>query len=139
VYYYDLAVPDSSGATFNNGDLITFSGMSGVTSAYAFEEVSTAFAAGVSFTSSEVVFVSNVAPYHTSNTYPYDQGAPYFAFVIDPPASSYVGMINWSIQDADGTFSGTVPGPVAPATTTPEPSLLTVFGLGIVSLWLHWK
>ena len=128
VFWYDLAVPDAAGATFNNGDTITFSGLSGVTSASAVEEVSTDFGANVSVTPTQVIFTADVAPFFPSDTFPFDQGAPYSYFEIDPPASTE-GTIDWSIQTANGTFSGTVLGPVAP-TPVPEPNAL--MGLGVM-------
>jgi hypothetical protein len=127
VYWYDLAVPGAS-LTFNQGDLITFSGMSGVTSAAAIEEVSNAFAANVSFTATTAVFKAGL-----NDTYPNDQGAPYSYFEIDPPASQ-AGTINWSIQTATGTFSGTVQGPVALGTSAPEPAAATFVGFGMITL-----
>lgn len=130
VFYYDLAVPDATGATFNNGDVIIFSGMSGVTSAAAVEEVWSDFgrANAPSVTPTQVIFTADVAPFFPSDTFPFDQGAPYSYFEIDSPFSA-VGTINWSIQTAAGTFSGTVLGPVAPI---PEPSTLLLVGTGLV-------
>jgi hypothetical protein len=133
VFWYDLAVPDATGATFNNGDVISFSGMSGVTSAAAVEEVSTDFGASVSFTPTKVIFTADVAPFSPSDTFPFDQGAPYSHFEIDPPSST-VGTITWSIQTAAGTFSGTVLGPVGPLTSAPEPKTLMGFGFGLIAL-----
>lgn len=127
VFWYDLAVPDLTGATFNNGNVITFSSMSGVTSAAAVEEVSFDFGANVSVTPTQVIFTADATPF-SSDTFPFDQGAPYSYFEIDPPSST-TGMINWSIQTAAGTFSGTVLGPVAPI---PEPSTLLLVGTGLV-------
>jgi hypothetical protein len=125
VYWYDLAVPGAS-LTFNPGNLVTFTGMSGVTSAAAVEEVSFEFGANVSFTNTQAVFQALAA-----DTFPNDQGAPYSYFEIDPP-SSIAGTINWSIQTSTATFSGTVQGPIAAVTSIPEPTMPRLLGLGMI-------
>jgi hypothetical protein len=140
-YWYSLAVPEPNGITFNLGDKIYFYGMSGVTGAFANTgqviadaELGAAFANDVSFTAStatfEFAFPASCTTCPTSDTFPNDQGAPYGTLVIDPPAGSTLGTIDWAIiQGGVTTFSGTVEGPVAP---TPEPTSLLLLGTGLL-------
>lgn len=132
-FWYSLHV--AGGVTFNPGDEIFFSGMSGVTGAFANSELSGAFASDVSFTDTTATFGFAFPPgcnCGVSDTLIDDQGAPYSALVIDPPADTTVGMIDWAIiQGGVTTYSGTVEGPVAVA---PEPGAigLTFLGLGLL-------
>jgi PEP-CTERM motif len=142
-YWYSLAVPEPNGITFNPGDEIYFYGMSGVTGAFANTgqvaadaELGGAFANDVSFTASTATFgfafPSSCTTCPTSDTFPNDQGAPYGTLVIDPPAGSTLGTIDWAIiQDGVTTFSGTVEGPVV---ATPEPSSLLLLCTGLLGL-----
>ena len=142
-YDYALAVPEANGFTFNVGDEVFFSGMSGVTSATAANtELGFAFGQDASFTSTTATFVvafpvsacppGNTNPLCLSDTFPNDQGAPYDDFIIDPPAGTVLGTINWAIiQNGVTTYSGTVQGPVA---STLEPSSLLLLGTGLLAL-----
>src|ERR1700730_6365175 len=133
VFWYDLAVTGS--ATFVPGNVISFTGMSGVTSASANSEVNFAFGNFVTFTNSTATFVMGFPPSCTScpitDTFPDDQGAPYSFFEIDPPTGTAKGLIDWSIQTSTETFTGTVEGPVA---STPEPRTLGLLWLGMISM-----
>jgi hypothetical protein len=140
-FWYSLAV--TGGITFNPGDYIYFSGMSGVTNAFANAnttiadtELLAAFGNFVTFTSTTATFAFGFSPSctscPTSDTFPDDGGAPYGTLVIDPPAGTTLGTIDWAIiQDGVTTYSGTVEGPVA---STPEPGTigLMVLGLGLL-------
>ena len=139
-FWYSLAV--TGGITFNLGDEIVFSGMSGVTNAFANTgqvnadaELGFAFANDVSFTDTTATFGFAFPPgcnCGVSDTFPDDQGAPYGTLVIDPPGDTTLGTIDWAIiQNGVTTFSGTVKGPVG---LTPEPSTigLTLLGLGLL-------
>jgi len=146
-FWYSLEVV--GGITFNTGDYIFFSGLSGVTNAFANTclngppevcqvdadaELANAFFNNASSTSTTATFGFAPSPYcacSTSYTFPDDQGSPYGTFVIDPPADT-IGLVNWAIvQDGVTTYSGTVEGPVA---STPEPGTigLTLLGFGLL-------
>lgn len=146
-FWYSLAV--TGGITFNPGDEIFLSGMSGVTNAFANTcsslppfsclvnadgELGFAFANDVSFTNTTATFGFAYPPgcnCGVSDTFPDDQGAPYGTLVIDPPGDTTLGTIDWAIiQGGVTTYSGTVKGPVA----TPEPGALglTLLGLGLL-------
>jgi hypothetical protein len=146
-YWYSLAVTGS--ITFNPGDEIRFSGLSGVTGAFANtgevvadEELGAAFANDVSFTDTTAIFgfafPASCTTCPTSDTFPDDQGAPYGTLVIDPPAGTTLGLVDWAIiQDGVTTYSGTVEGPVAP---TPDAGAagLTLLGLGLLLVMRKW-
>ena len=107
IYYYELAVPGNS-VTFTSGDLLTLSGMSGVTSASVVPGSEVAFAFVLnSFTSKDAIFKMRLP----TDTLPNDQGLPYGFFEIDPPGATTLGTINWTLQTSTGTFSGTTLGP----------------------------
>jgi hypothetical protein len=131
IYYYELSVPGNS-VTFTSGDLLTLSGMTGVTSSSVVPGSEVSFAWFLkSSTSTDAIFQMRLPTDTLSN----DQGLPYGFFEIDPPGSSALGTINWTLQTSTGTFSGTTLGPASPI-ATPEPSTLALIGLGIASLTL---
>jgi hypothetical protein len=144
-FLYSLAVPEPGGITFNPGDKIVFSGMSGVTDAFTPpDELAAAFGNFVSFTSTTATFAFGFLPSctgcGTSDHFPNDDNAPFDALAIDPPAGTTVGLIEWEIiQGGVVTFSGTVLGPVSATVPAPEPSSLLLLGLALLSLQMTKK
>jgi hypothetical protein len=125
-YTYDLQI-NSRGATFLL-DGFSITGLSGVTDADLTGQLANLFdpLGGVSF-NSDSVSVGTFYGVTVSRNNPYSIGT------LTITSAALPGVADFSIDDSNGYFVGTVTGPTDPMSPTPEPSSLLLFGTGLVA------
>ena len=117
-YTYDfLATPGT--LSFNAGDTITLTGLSGVTGASDL----TGWGLPVSFTPTSV---TAVIPWATS----FNIGSSTRQMFFSITSTTAPGQASFDIQEAGGDVTGPV------ASNTPEPSTVVLLGTGLVALWM---
>jgi len=127
VYEYAVAIPAGGTVTFDGGQTITLTGLSGVTGASIESPLSLALVVQ-SFTSTSVTFVE---PLDANSSIQNLTGATVYDGTLIVDSTSPSGTVDYTMQTSSGSISGTVGGPVA----TPEPGsfsmlLTSVLGLG---------
>ena len=123
-YTYDLQIDDYGAAFILDGFSIT--GLSGVTDAVLSGKLASVFnpLGGVSF-ESDAVSVGTIYGYTLGNKDPYQIGK------LTITSAALAGVANFSIEDSNGVFCGTVTGPVG-GSPVPEPSTLLMMGTGLL-------
>ena len=116
---YDYGITTLS-ATFDQGETISFTGLSGVTGASTGSDLSSGGWTVESFSSNVVTFVQSV--FTTSGF-----SGTFGDFIIDSKAPP--GTVDWSGTASGQLNSGTVSGPVSSA--VPEPSSLLLLAAGL--------
>jgi hypothetical protein len=118
--------------TFDKGQTITLSGLSGVTGASATDPLALFGAFTVSsFTPTSVVFAFTLSSNGTLG--PFTSSTTLGTLVVDSSVLT-TGAVDYSMETSSGTFSGTVDGPVA--TAVPEASTWAMMLVGFAGLGL---
>jgi PEP-CTERM motif len=133
VYDYGLTLNAGEAVSFDQGQTITLSGLSGVTGA-SVSNFPIGFSVG-SFTPTSVVFAAIADEgLGNANSTPITVGT----LVVDSSVLT-TGTVDFSMATAnEGTVAGTAQGPVSAA--VPEPASLTLFGTALLGLgWFGWR
>lgn len=120
-YNYDITFNEHDAIFFLDGFKLT--DLDGVTNAVLSGSLGEDF--GVSFTSTSVT-VGTILDLEHSRTVPFSVGT------LTVTSTAPFGMIDYTLLDSNGLFTGSVGGP--DASPVPEPSSLVLLGSGLVGL-----
>jgi hypothetical protein len=130
VYDYGIALSGGEIVTFDTGQAITLSGLSGVTGASVTDTLALFGEFKVSsFTPTSVVLTHTLSSPATIG--PFSGPVTFGTLVVDSSVLT-TGAVDYSIETSSGTFTGTVDGPAT--TAVPEASIWAMMLVGFAGL-----